>query len=316
VRRHGDFLELASPLNMCITPQSDLLAPEYTRSLLCEDGYQLRYRRWPALGAAEGTIILVNGMMSHSGWFLELAYLLTGLRLNVVGADRRGTGLNDGNRGDAPSRQALVSDLRRIIESEDCGLPIYLVGWSWGAVLAVNTALEPSPKLSGLVFLAPGLFPSAEVKRRVREEMTKSLDFEPDSPCLNSPLAPEMFSGQENFRNFIRHDELTQRVFTPRFFRIAGEMSLIANARLSQLPQPTLLLMAAKDETADNQQTVKAFSRLPRTLVTTDSLNCQHGMQFEAPHEIVMRILHWLQCESLVLSIKDFRHDDEQHLRS
>jgi acylglycerol lipase len=238
------------------------------------------------------------------------------LQLNVVGADRRGTGLNERNRGDAPSGQALVSDLRRIIESEDSGLPIYVVGWSWGAVLLVNTALELGPKLSGLVFLAPGLFPSAEVKRRVREEVTTCRDLKADFPCLSSPLTPEMFSDRENFRNFIRHDDLTQRVFTPRFFRIAGEMSLIANARLSQLAQPTLLLMAAKDETADNQQTVKAFHRLPRTLLTTDSLNCQHGMQFEAPHEIVMRILHWLRCESHVPAIKDFRHDDEQHLRS
>ena len=300
---------------MC-TSQPNLLSPEYTRSLVCEDGYPLRYRRWPALGTAEGTIILVNGMMSHSGWFLELANLLTGLGLNVVGADRRGTGLNQRNRGDAPSRQALVADLRRIIEKEDSGLPVYLVGWSWGAVLVVNTALELGPKLSGLVFLAPGLFPSAEVKRTVREETTQHRDFESDSACLGSPLTPEMFSDRESFRNFIRNDELTQRVFTPRFFRIAGEMSLIANARLSQLAQPTLLLMAAKDETADNQQTMKAFHRLPRTLVTSDSLNCQHGMQFEVPHEIVMRILQWLQCEGQAPASKDFHHDDEPQLGS
>jgi acylglycerol lipase len=297
---------------MCVPSSTDLLSPEHTRSLVCQDGYVLRYRRWPALGSAEGTVILVNGMMSHSGWFLELAYLLTGLRLDVVGAERRGTGMNEKNRGDAPSCQALVSDLRSIIETEDRGLPIYLVGWSWGAVPVVHAALELGRKLAGLMFLAPGLFPSAEVKCAMREEMTAGRDCEPYFPGLRSPLTPEMFSDRENICNFIRNDDLTQRTFTPRFFRIAGEMSFIANTRLSQLTQPVLLLMAAKDATADNQQTLKAFHRLPQALVASETLNCHHAMQFETPHEIVARILRWLQCESQVLGIKDFQDDNGQ----
>lgn len=293
--------------------QPDLLSPEYIRSTDCQDGYRLHYRCWPALGTAEGTIILVNGMMSHSGWFLELAYLLSGLQLDVVAADRRGTGLNQSRRGDAPTRDLLVSDLRGIIEREDRGLPIFLVGWSWGAVPVVLTAHELGRKLAGLVFLAPGLFPSAEIKQRVRREIIACRGFEPDFPCLQSPLTPEMFSDRENVLNFVRDDELAQRVFTPRFFRIAGEMSIAAHSCLSQLTQPVLLLLAAKDETADNQQTLEAFQRLPQALVTTATLNCRHGMQFEAPHEIVARILHWLQCESQVLLIKDFCHDNDQN---
>jgi acylglycerol lipase len=300
---------------MQLSPQPNRLSPEYARSVVCQDGYHLRYRHWPALGSAEGTIILVNGMMSHSGWFLELAYLLTGLRLNVVGADRRGTGLNERNRGDAPSRHALVSDLRRIIEREARGLPVYLVGSGWGAVPVVNTALGLRRELAGLVFLAPSLFPSAEIKRMVREESATCRDFDSDFPCLCSPLTPEMYSDREKVLNFIRHDDLAQRVFTPRFFQIAREMSLIANVQLSKLTQPVLLLTAAKDEAADNQQTVKAFHRLPEELVITDTLNCRHGMQFEAPHEIVMRILRWLQCESQILAIEDFRDEDEKRYR-
>jgi len=229
-----------------------------------------------------------------------------------VGADRRGTGLNEGNRGDAPSREILISDLQGIIENEDRGLPIFLAGWSWGAVPVVIAAHQLGRKLAGLIFLAPGLFPSAAIKQAVRREIIACRGFEPDFACLQSPLTPEMFSDREKVLNFIREDALTQRVFTPRFFRIAGEMSIAAHASLPELSQPVLLLLAERDETADNLQTLEAFQRLPKALLTTASLNCRHGMQFEHPHEIVSRILQWLQSASQVLIMKDFLDSDEQ----
>ena len=87
-------------------PQRDAVLTECIKTAVCEDGYRLRYRLWPAAGSTAGSMILVNGMMSHSGWFRDLAHLLTGCQLDVVGADRRGSGLNECDRGDAPSRQA------------------------------------------------------------------------------------------------------------------------------------------------------------------------------------------------------------------
>jgi len=274
---------------------SDIVRSGHICSLTCDDGYVVRYRRWPAHGPAAGTIILVNGMMSHSGWFLELAELLSGLGLNVIGADRRGTGMNQISRGDAPSGPALVSDLFQLVEIEAAGLPAYLVGWSWGAIPAVHAALELGTQLSGLVLLAPGLFPAAEVRRVVAQEYAARGDMPDDFPGLPSPLTPEMFSGREDVREFIRHDSLTQRAFTPRFFRISGEMSFSANLRLPQLRLPVLLLLASQDQTADNQRTLKAIQRLDSSLATIATLECQHAMQFEAPGQITNHIELWMR---------------------
>ena len=280
---------------MHTTFRRDAVPVEYINTVVCEDGYRLRYRLWLASGSTVGTMVLVNGMMSHSGWFRELAHLLTGLQLHVVGADRRGSGVNECDRGDAVSRQILISDLRRIIEREDRGSPIYILGWCWGALLAVNLALELGQKLSGLLLLAPGLYPSQQVRRAALEQRILSRDADEHSAVLHAPLSKEMFSKSANVRDFIQNDCLAQRMFTPRFFRIAGEMSLIATARLPQLTQPLLLLLAANDEAVDNEQTLKAVQRLRRTTVTSATLVCQHGMQFEAPQEIVSQISRWLQ---------------------
>ena len=97
---------------MHVISQLDSRLTEHVNTVVCEDGYRLRYRVWPARGVSAGTFVLVNGMMSHSGWFRQLARHLTELQLNVVGAGRRGSGMNQSDRGDAPSRQMLLSDFQ------------------------------------------------------------------------------------------------------------------------------------------------------------------------------------------------------------
>jgi acylglycerol lipase len=278
--------------------QRDSALTEHVNTVGCEDGYRLRYRVWPAAGVSAGTFVLINGMMSHSAWFRQLARHLTELQLNVVGADRRGSGMNPRDRGDVPSRQMLLSDFRRIIESESLGEPIYLAGWCWGALPAVNLALELGQKLSGLVLLAPGLFPSSNIKRAAQQELAAGQDVGIHSAVLRSPLTAEMFSDRTDVWEFILNDSLAQHLFTPRFFRISGEMSLTATVRLKQLTQPLLLLLAANDETADNERTLRAFQQLPKAAVSTATLDCHHGMQFETPEGIVWHVSQWLQHQS------------------
>jgi pimeloyl-ACP methyl ester carboxylesterase len=241
-----------------------------------------------------GTIVLVPGMMSHSGWFHELTRQLIELRMDVVGADRRGSGLNWCRRGDAPSREILVSDLSRIVTEEHRGAPVYLIGWCWGALSTINAALDLGDILSGVVLLAPGLFPSEQIRHSARKAATGLPEADLDLPVLQSPVSEEMFSNRPSIRDFIHNDDLAQRTFTPRFFRISREMSLIAATRLSQLTQPLLVLLAENDATVDNERTLMALQTLHRTDVTTAVLPCNHGMHFELPDEIVKHISCWL----------------------
>jgi pimeloyl-ACP methyl ester carboxylesterase len=239
-------------------------------------------------------------MMSHSGWFRNVSDSLADLDLNVVGADRRGSGLNETARGDAPSRNALISDFLQIMRSEDLQLPRIVVGWCWGASLAINLALEPQSKLSGVVLLAPGIFPSVEVKRRIRAESQLVPASEWASPVLSSPITEGMFSDRVSIQSFIRTDVLAQRHFSRRFFQISSEMSLISATRLSQLTEPVLLLLAEMDLTADNKTTRKYFSRIRREGLTQATLNCHHCMQLEVPLEVIAHFSKWL-CDQGVL---------------
>lgn len=262
-------------------------------TIRCEDGYPLRYRTWTA-SRPIASLFLISGMMSHSGWFSGLAGALSESGVKVIGADRRGSGLNECERGNAPSRQVLLSDLRKVITQEDCGVPMHLVGWCWGAVLAVNAALEYGNQFSGVVLLAPGLFPSEKINRAVQRDLQALQDTGVASGLLKCPITEEMFTDMREFREFIGHDDLAVREVTPQFVRVSQQMQLVATARLAQLANPVLLLLAANDQAVDNERTLKAFQKLPSGAVTCVTLACNHGMQFEAPWEIARHITKWL----------------------
>jgi alpha-beta hydrolase superfamily lysophospholipase len=260
----------------------------------CEDGYPLSYRKWAACGKAVAALFLLNGMMSHSGWFADLAFILSQSRIKVVGADRRGSGLNALDRGNAPSRKVLLSDFRQLVEQEDSGVPMYLVGWCWGAVLAVNAALGFGSKFRGMILLAPGLFPSEQINRAVQDEVRRMQDTSNASGLLRSPITDDMFTPVRELQEFIAHDQLALRAITPQFLRVSQQMQLVATTRLAHLINPVLLLLAANDQAVDNERTLTAFQRLPAGALTWATLACNHGMQFEAPQEIAWHITKWM----------------------
>jgi alpha-beta hydrolase superfamily lysophospholipase len=275
-------------------PDTTTICVGSIREVACEDGQSLFYRLWPTVEAPVAALFLVSGMMSHSGWFGALASALSQSRIKVIGADRRSSGLNVSNRNDSPSRHRLIADLCSIIKNEDCGIPIYLVGWCWGAALAINTALELGGIVKGVILLAPGLFPSERISRAIAQDLKLLQDTQADSCLLKSPLTEEMFTNIIEFQTFIANDELAVRSYTSEFVRVSRQMSLVACTRLVRLTCPVLLLLAAQDQMVDNARTIRAFRSLPAEMLTCATINCNHGMQFEAPHELATHIAQWL----------------------
>lgn len=266
---------------------------EAIQHLDAEDGHRLTYRVWAPDGAPTATIVLLNGVMSHSGWFFPLvpAFLEAGCR--VVGADRRGTGLDEVGRGDAPSASSVVSDAVRIIEAERRpDVPTYLVGWCWGTVLAINVLAKTS--VDGLVMVAPGLFPSAAVQDAAKRAEEAAAGRPEDEACVTTPIAETMFTSGPHLEGFIMKDPLRLRAITPRFRALMTKLAIGATARLRRIDVPVLVLLAIGDLATDNDAVRAALARLPEGLVTIREIESAHGMQFDAPGAVASAILDQL----------------------
>ena len=259
------------------------------RSVPADDGYSLTYRVWTTAEATT-TLVLINGIMSHSLWFGPLIESFDSKRFHIVGADRRGSGLNDAGRGDAPSAKTLVSDIARIVRHERrAGGPLVLVGWCWGAVLAIHVTLHLEETVNRLVLTAPGLFPSDEVKARARKIAEESSDI------FQSPVEEAMFTQGPYLDGFIRKDARRLTEMTPRFFDLMSRMSIAAKAKLGRLSIPTLVVLAKDDRATDNTQTRETFQALKN--VTFATVDGGHGIQFDAPDETARHIVSWIGNE-------------------
>jgi acylglycerol lipase len=277
-----------------------VLDPEQSGSIartFAADGYDLRYRSWSStIGESRGVIVLLNGIMSHSLWFFPLAKPLREAGFKLVGADRRGSGANEAARGDAPSSKVLIDDACRIIERERLSdRPLYLVGWCWGAVLAMNLAAELSGRIDGLALLAPGLFPTVELKRRMAEQEPLARGQPESAPCLESPISEGMFTSGPFLDDFIVKDEHRLARFTPRFLAAMGKLGMGARLALPKLALPILLVLAERDRATDNTETERGFEKAKAARVTRVRLESAHGMQFDVPEALARSIVEWTE---------------------
>jgi len=229
--------------------------------LVAADGYRLAHRVWGG-GEPRATLVLLSGIMSHSAWFRPVALPLAARGVRVVGLDRRGSGENEEARGNAPSPEVLLSDVRLFVERAAADGPVFLLGWCWGAVLGIATALELGEELAGLIVAAPGVFPSARVRERIREESARIDGRALDEVCVRNPVTEEMFTDGPGLE-LILGDDKRLREFTPRFFRVSGKLGAIAATRIARLQVPLLVLLAENDEAVDNERTREAFGALP-----------------------------------------------------
>lgn len=262
----------------------DCETPLELRHIEASDGHRVLYRRWRPRGEPQGTVVLLNGIMSHSGWFFPLVDPLTAAGLVVVGADRRGSGLDDVQRGDAPSAKAIVDDALAVIDAEHVpGTPLVLVGWCWGSVLALNLVRPLAERLAGLVMVAPGLFPSAAVSDAATKHEADAQGAAPEDPAILTPIADTMFTDGPYLEGFIRRDPRRMLRITPRFRGLMANLSVGALARLRRLETQLLVLLADGDLATDNDAVRKALASIDPARLEIRAITSGHAMQFDVP---------------------------------
>ncbi|MBV1861268.1 MAG: alpha/beta fold hydrolase [Nannocystaceae bacterium] len=259
------------------------------------DGYSLTYRAWRPTSEPRATIVLFNGIMSHSGWFFPLVDPLVNAGYAVIGADRRGSGLNEEARGDAPSGKAIVDDALAIIEhSVPDGHPIILAGWCWGSILALNLVRPLGDRVGALVLLTPGLFPTTRVVQAARETLAAAAGAADDEPAVETPIAETMFTKGPYLDAFVRPDPHKLLRLTPRFFAHTKKLGMGATMALRKLSLPTLLLLAEDDEATDNALADAGMAKASRAAITRRTAPGAHGMQFDAPEVVTDTMLSFM----------------------
>src|SRR5260370_32540211 len=221
------------------------------------DGYRWHYRRFVAAAPVKARVIGVHGIQSHGGWYEQSCRYLSEAGFEVCFLDRRGAGLNQESRGDAPSFRRLLDDLDEFMQSEltrhDSALPTFCMAISWGGKLAIGLERKHRGLVDGLALLCPGFFPKVRPSWREGLGIALARLFSPRK-LFPVPLNdPELFTANPRWQKFIQEDTLGLRQATARLFIESVRIGVYV--WFSSVGIPVLLLLAGNDRIIDNART-------------------------------------------------------------
>jgi alpha-beta hydrolase superfamily lysophospholipase len=134
--------------------------PSTTATIAARDGVPLLLRRWPPVGEASASVLIVHGLGEHSGRYERTGTLLAATGLDVAAIDLQGFGGSGGRRAFISRWDTWLDDVEdRLagLRAEGGGRPVVLLGHSMGALVALLYALSERPRPDLLILSAPAL---------------------------------------------------------------------------------------------------------------------------------------------------------------
>jgi len=156
-----------------------------------DDGITFQGRGW-APDKPKAVICFVHGIGEHMGRYEHVGTAFTDAGYAVLGFDLRGHGKSGGVRGHAPSFEAFMKDIDRLVEEAKTRypkLPRLIYGHSLGGILVLNYGLRRKPDVKGIVATAPALRSSIELQKS-KVAMAKILGSLLPSVTMDSGLDP------------------------------------------------------------------------------------------------------------------------------
>ena len=155
-------------------------------------GIEITFYEWP-VADAKGVVQLAHGLGEHARRYDHVAAALNRAGFSVYADDHRGHGLTGANqvkrgqikrqgnlgKGGMTATIEQVHQLTEMIRAENPSLPIFLLGHSWGSMLAQRILKAYSKEyagvvLSGSTLMLPGVVPSAGFNKRWDKEQNST----------------------------------------------------------------------------------------------------------------------------------------------
>ena len=260
-----------------------------------EDGTKLGVR----ITGAKGTrtpVVMLHGLQSHSGWFVQSQMFLANLGCPVYAMDRRGSGLSEGPRGDCTDFCEIMQDVRAVV---DCARvrhgveKVHVFGHCFGALPATLFAAGYPEMVMSLIQASSGLHTHVSVsfKRKLKIFWSKAARSPAQIPI---PLKADMFSELDECVRFIREDEQRLGTATSTFFFEVLRARRYIRAHRHLLVMPLFMATAGDDPICDNAANERFFWSLPaRHKMLVRYEQSRHVIEFSEERDNFFRDLAW-----------------------
>ena len=230
------------------------------------DGTALPLRSFLPAGPPRAVVIAVHGFNDYSNAFFEPALYLKRQGIALLAYDQLGFG-DAPRRGHWAGEPRLVDDLRQIVglvRRQYPGVPVFVMGESMGAAVAMVATTEPNPPaVDGLILVAPavrGRGTLTALQRGVLDVMSATFPwFEVTAQGLR--ILPS-----DNFTMLSLLSRDPRIIHSTRTDAVRGLVDLMDHATeaAARLTVPALILAGERDEVITPVPTCLMLARLPQ----------------------------------------------------
>jgi len=274
---------------------------------IASDGYAFRYRHWkPTARVPSGYVVALHGIQSHAGWYESSSNRLAEHGYDVRFLDRRGSGLNDEQRGHAAHEDRLINDVVQFLldvsaERGRCApdAPITLLAVSWSGKLAVAACARRPELVDALALLYPGICAKIRAGWCERKLLQLADFLGVKHRPVRLPLDDAtLFTDVPKWQDYIRDDRMALHQATTGFLNASRKLDVLAARAPERIACPVLLMLAGKDRIIDNRATRAYFERFAsneRTLI--EYPDAAHTLEFEPDRDtFIADLVEWLRA--------------------
>ena len=130
-------------------------------------GLDLYYQCWGPGGERRAVLAIVHGFGEHSGRYMNIVNHLTLRSYVVYGFDQRGHGRSPGQRGHINAWEEYRGDIKsflNLIGEQELNLPVFLLGHSMGALVALDYLIRQPAGLRGAIISGAPIEPTGAAK--------------------------------------------------------------------------------------------------------------------------------------------------------
>ncbi|HTP00637.1 MAG TPA: lysophospholipase [Anaerolineales bacterium] len=260
-------------------------------------GLKFYSRGWEPDRAPGAAVAFLHGLGDHIGRYAHIAEALSAAGYAMMGMDWRGHGQSGGQRGYAPSLEALMQDIDLLLDNVRArysGLPTFLYGHSLGAIMALNYALRRKPDLAGVIATDPALHSELE-EQQFKVALVRLLGGVAPTVALASGLKTSMLSHDPQIEQAYINDPLVH----DRISFGLGKVLLAANEyalkHAAEFQLPLLLMHGSLDTIAypSSSREFAAAAGDKATLIVWDGM--YHEIHNELKKdEVIQAVVHWM----------------------
>jgi acylglycerol lipase len=227
----------------------DPSTPMRSGAFAASDGQTVPYRLWPSKNR-RALVLLLHGALDYSGAFDELGPQLANHGLSALAIDQRGFGATS-TRGKWGGHNRMIRDVIEAVlflrMRYGCDLPLFVLGESMGAAVAVHSAARvPDLDLAGLILASPGAV-SGLWRRIVGSLLTRIFNF-----CLpNGGFRIERVSAWDHAPSAairLLSDPMVLRQIRPATLLGLLKLSLSAIDEAERVRVPVLTMAGGRDD--------------------------------------------------------------------